>query len=162
MKKAIMYTEKAESLLMIISMVYAVIILFLQVILRYVFNNSLSWSEESARYMFIVFTWVGTSIAASKDRHIKVELLQTKLPKAKNFLQVICSVVCLLMSAFMLFYGIKLIQIMHVNVAVSPTMHIPMWICYMSVPLGGALLIFKYIYIVGQDIKKCFMKEVQS
>ena len=38
----------------IIPLMFAMsIIIFIQVIMRYVFQNSLTWSEELARYMFV-------------------------------------------------------------------------------------------------------------
>ena len=42
-----------EEYLLIISLVCNVLLVFLQVIMRTVFKNSLTWSEELARYMFV-------------------------------------------------------------------------------------------------------------
>ena len=48
-----------EEYLLIISLVCNVLLVFLQVIMRTVFKNSLTWSEELSRYIFIWQIWLG-------------------------------------------------------------------------------------------------------
>lgn len=152
MKTIIAYVERAEYALMVLGLFVAVAILFLQVILRYVFSASLPWIEEAARYLFIYFTWIGTSIAASSDQHIRFEVLDNRFPKAERYLGILRNLVCAGVSVFMLVYGGRLIYIMLQNVAVSPSMKIPMWVCYCIVPVGGTLMTLKYCYKIFQDI----------
>lgn len=47
------------------------VVLGLQVFMRYVMQNSLSWSEELARYLFIWLIYIGISYGAKIMRHIK-------------------------------------------------------------------------------------------
>ena len=42
------------------------IIIFIQVVCRYVFQNSLTWSEEMARYMFVWLGYFSVSYTARK------------------------------------------------------------------------------------------------
>ncbi len=166
MKTFIDKLEKIEYLLMVVGIVITVVILFAQVILRYVFNASLPWIEEAGRYLFIYFTWIGTSLAASSGDHIRVEILQNKFPGAKKYLEILCHIVCGGMAVFMLVFGIKLISVMRLNVAVSPTMKIPMWICYFVIPIAGALMIIKYVYLIiltaqGKTVEKKASEEVK-
>lgn len=67
--------QNLEAALMIVLLAAATIIVFLQVIMRYAFDSSLSWSEESARYLFIWLIYLGISYCAKHDRHIRVDLL---------------------------------------------------------------------------------------
>ena len=53
MKKIAQCYNKLEEWLLVGSLAFSVILLFIQVIMRSVFNSSLSWSEELARYIFI-------------------------------------------------------------------------------------------------------------
>ena len=166
MKPFIDKLEKVEYFLMVVGIVITVVILFAQVILRYVFNASLPWIEEAGRYLFIYYTWIGTSLAASSSDHIRVEILQNKLPGAKKYLEIACHIVCGAMAVFMLVYGIRLIQTMRRNIAVSPTMKIPMWICYFIIPIAGGLMIIKYVYLIimtvqGKTVEKKSSEEVK-
>lgn len=64
-----------EEYLLIISLVCNVLLVFLQVIMRTVFKNSLTWSEELSRYIFIWQIWLGASTALKYNEHIRVTLI---------------------------------------------------------------------------------------
>lgn len=138
--------EKLETALMVSGMIIAVVIIFFQIILRFIFKSGIPWIEELARYIFIYFTWIGTSVAILTDRHIRVEIVYEKYPNAKKYLEVVSTVICLCVALFMLIYGGKLLLDISKFSAVSPTMRIPMWVCYLSIPMGGLTITIKYLY----------------
>ena len=53
------------------------VIIFVQVVARYVFQNSLSWSEELARYIFIWLVYLGISYGCQMRKHIKIDAAST-------------------------------------------------------------------------------------
>ena len=55
------------------------LIVFVQVILRYGFHNSLSWVEELARYMLVWVTCLGSVYASEKGLHVSVDVLRSRL-----------------------------------------------------------------------------------
>lgn len=61
------------------------ILVFGNVVLRYVFNSGITWSEEMSRYFFVWLVFLG-AIAALKDRmHLGVDIVVNLLPeKAKK------------------------------------------------------------------------------
>lgn len=56
------------------------IVVFVQFVTRYVFNDSASWTEEIARYFLIGMVFVGATIGVVKNNHIQVDLLYRYLP----------------------------------------------------------------------------------
>ena len=51
------------------------LIVFLQFFTRYILNDSLSWTEEIARYGLMSLAFVGGAVVTRKKSHIAVELL---------------------------------------------------------------------------------------
>ena len=55
-------------------------VLLAQVIMRYVFNSPLTWSEETARFIFVYVSFVGISFAYRQKAHIRMEAVVKLLP----------------------------------------------------------------------------------
>ena len=102
MKKIFNLYNKIEEYLLVYSLVFNVILVFSQVIMRSVFNLSLSWSEELSRYIFIWQIWLGTSIALKEDKHIKVELVY-QIVKSKKVQKIITMIGMLIWLGFSVF-----------------------------------------------------------
>ena len=84
MKKIFQKYNNFEERLLIGSLFFNVLLIFSQILMRTIFNYSLSWTEELSRYIFIWQTWLGTSIALKYKQHIRVEILINIFKKAKN------------------------------------------------------------------------------
>src|SRR3954451_18045436 len=50
-------------------------IVFLQFFTRYILNDSLSWTEEIARYGLMSLAFIGSAVVTRKKAHIAVELV---------------------------------------------------------------------------------------
>lgn len=56
-----------------------VLFVFLNVVLRMVFNSGLTWSEELARYLFVAVTYIGAISAMRANAHMTVDMLISKV-----------------------------------------------------------------------------------
>jgi len=57
-----------------------VVLVLLAVFFRYVLNQSLSWSDELVRYLFVWFTLLGGVVVLREREHIRVEYFIEKVP----------------------------------------------------------------------------------
>ena len=138
--------EHFEEYLLVWSLMFSVALIFLQVVMRYVFINSLSWSEELARYLFLWQIWLGASFAVKKHRHLRIELFVDKLKGRKK--QLFELAVLLIWFGFSLFLAIKgseLTIMLFKRGQVSPAMQIPMGYAYASVPVGCGLMAIRLL-----------------
>lgn len=55
-------------------------IVFAQVVARFVFGNSIGWSEEIARALLVAITFLGCAIAMRRNTHISIEVLFGCIP----------------------------------------------------------------------------------
>jgi C4-dicarboxylate transporter DctQ subunit len=51
---------------------------FVQVVLRFVFNNPQAWAEEVGRYLFVWLAFLGAALAVAHDIHIRVDVLESR------------------------------------------------------------------------------------
>jgi C4-dicarboxylate transporter DctQ subunit len=119
------------------------VIIFVQVVSRYVFNSSLTWSEEVGRYILIWITFLGASIGVKKYSHIGIDFIYEKISiKNKKILDFIIIFIGLVFSFIMFYYGFKLAYM--VRFQKSSALLIPMTIPYLALPVSGLLIFIHY------------------
>ena len=106
-KKLVHVYDKLEEYCLVYTLALAVVIISLQIIMRSVFNNSLSWSEEAAKYLFVWLIWLGTSIAARDRSHIALEMVVGKLKgKSRIIMDIVVKLIWGAMCVFLLINGL--------------------------------------------------------
>lgn len=71
--------ENLEKLTGIFSISAIIILLFVQVVSRYVFDFSLAFAEEASLMLFVIFTYLGASLAIKRRQHLRITLLVNML-----------------------------------------------------------------------------------
>lgn len=131
--------EMLTKVLMIIASAYLIYLLIActaQVISRYVFNSSLSWTEETARYAFAGMGLIGIPVALSKGMHVCVDVLENKLSGIPKEIQKIIHILLeIYISVIFVVFGWKLFSSM--NGIYSPAVRVPMQAVYYAIPLCG-------------------------
>ena len=135
-----------EEYLLVYSFMVSVVLITLQVIFRYVLHNSLSWSEELARYMFVWQTWIGVSYSARNGSHLRITLLRDRLPqKGKYAMELFVMLVWITFSVWMVYLGCRVVGKISGYGQRSSALGIPMKFCYASVPVGMGLLTIRLV-----------------
>ncbi|GAA0724653.1 hypothetical protein GCM10008905_18940 [Clostridium malenominatum] len=148
------FYNKAEEYLLVGSLAFTVIIVFIQVVMRYVFNSSLSWSEELCRYIFIWQVWLGASLAFRDKQHISIEMVRDKLTgRAKAIYNMIGNIITLAFNIFLVNYGFQLVDKMIQRGVLSSGMRIPLYLVYLSVPLSSLVILFRILGNIYEEIK---------
>ena len=115
------------------------IVVFAQVVFRLT-SGSLPWSEELARYLMIYMVYVGTSIGIKRNSHIAVEVIMDRCPaKAQKVVEVLVDLLMMAAFGILCYYGMKIVNITMMQK--SPAMQIKMGYIYLSMVLGGALML---------------------
>lgn len=127
-------------------------IMFIGVIFRYVFNASLSWSEELSRYLFIWFVFISMSYAVREKAHIRVEALNRLIPKSiRKYTNILGRVGWLVFAAFVTYLGVT--YAMTMTNSVSAAMRLPMSLVYFGIPLGFFFMSIRLVFQIGESIK---------
>lgn len=82
---------------MVAALTIMIVLVFLNVVLRYGFNSGISVSEELSRMLFVWLTFMGAVLAMYDHGHLGVDTLVRRLPRTG---QIACAILCDLMMLF--------------------------------------------------------------
>lgn len=159
MNKIEKYMSGFEKIVLVFGILSGAVVLFINVVLRNL-GMSLTWAEEYAKFAIIWMTFAGCGAAVREKAHMNISAVYDISGKTGKFiLDIFVNLVGIVFSSFMLWYGIRLTVKTVQTMQVSPTMMLPMWIIYISVPIGAALMIPRYIVLLVNVIKNRNAKE---
>ena len=82
------------------------VIIFVNVALRYLTNQSIEWAEEVSRHMMIWLTFLGAGPVLRYGGHIAIENLQDALPRSLAIaIRVFVALLLFAFFGFMIWYG---------------------------------------------------------
>lgn len=130
------------------------VVVFLQVVYRYVLTQPLYWSEEVARYLFVWLSIIGAALALQKRGHFGLDLFYKMLSnKGRRYLEFIIYLLMGVVIMVILVQGITLVQ--KTSLQESPAMGISMGWAYACLPVGAALMaIHLLVMILKEAIEK--------
>ncbi|MGE4584673.1 MAG: TRAP transporter small permease [Sphaerochaeta sp.] len=130
-----------------------VVIVFLNVVLRYGFKSGIRWAEEISLVIVIWFTFISMALGVKENLHINVSVLPRKLPVMFfNVLDIIKYLLEIVIGFILIVYGWKLT----LNGAKSflPATELPNSINYAVLPIAGIFIILYALIYCIQDLKK--------
>lgn len=152
--------DHLEESVLVYSLMVSVALVFVQVVMRRVFNNSLSWSEELARYLYVWQTWLGVSYAARNGTHLRITMLKDRLPaKVQQILEIFVVLVWMGFGIFVIYQGMGVVNTIASFGQKSSALKIPMQFCYMSIPVGMFLMCIR---IVERTVKDQFLQKKEA
>ena len=140
-KKLFEGIQKGLELLSMGMLMAMVVIICYQVVMRFVFNDSPSWTEEVAILLMIWFGILSIPIGVKLNLHIGIEYLFNQFPPAGQY--VISRLIYLLIVGFglvMIVYGLELVEFM--TMSTLPATKLPSAVEYAVIPVSGVLLIY--------------------
>lgn len=138
-----------ENILVTVLILTATLVAIAQVIARYVFNNSLYWSEELILYSLITMSFLTMGMGVRYASHISVEAIYAIAgPRTARALQIGASCLGLVFAGVLIFYGIKLAFNTMQMGQLSPAMRVPVGYIYLIIPISGGLMALRYLLVL--------------
>ncbi|MCF8080859.1 MAG: TRAP transporter small permease [Desulfobacterales bacterium] len=141
-----------EEWTLFITVMVALVALFFNVILRYGFNYSLTWSEELVREVIIYTTLIGCSAAVKNRSMIKIDASVQLFPKMKVPLTFFSNLVTLIFSVMVLYLGWKLAALQVQTMQKTIILQIPLVYIFAILPLMGAMMLIRILQVFYEDI----------
>ncbi len=125
----------------------AIVVVVQMVVMRYFLNASTIWQTEFVIFSLVASTFIGSPYVLLIKGHVNVDLLPHYLSeRGKYILAVIASLLGLLFCATLAWKGFEFFYEALVNKWTTDTVWaLPLWIPYLSIPLGIGLLSLQYV-----------------
>ncbi|MCL6556761.1 MAG: TRAP transporter small permease [Burkholderiales bacterium] len=151
--------DRLEEGLIASFMAAATVIIFLAVLHRYslgvswlwpyTHRLSFTWAQELTIYLFIWMAKFGAAYGVRTGIHVGVDVLVRRLDPPRQRVLVQLSLAA---GAFFTFIvaalGLRFVLFIHDSGQVSPDLGLPMWVVYSAVPLGSALMCYRFLQVL--------------
>ncbi len=144
----------------IVCIIVDLVILFVNVVGRYVFSYSIPWAEELGRYLMIIMIYLGVSYSAHNDSHIRIDSVEKLYPaKARPYIRLLSNAIWVFYCGIIVFYGVKYTAYIMETGARMVAINIPLWPIYATIPLGHLLMGVRVIFLISDQIGAMRAKE---
>lgn len=132
-----------------------IVIVFMTVLLRYVFNTGIGWAEEVPRLLVTLFAFLAMAFGVRDHIHISVNLLYNRCGKwGKKFFDYLCDTSMLVCGIYFLYFGGRRMLMMMKFPGTLPMTGWPTWLQYLPIPLAGFLITFDCILFLTGVLDK--------
>lgn len=110
-------------------MVLGVLLAFVNVVLRYVFDMSLPWAAELTNYLFIWSALFGAAYGFKQGAHISITLLIEKFsPSVMKMFLLFANLLSIIYLLLISYFGYKLILMLMDFGEINVDLQVPLWI----------------------------------
>jgi C4-dicarboxylate transporter DctQ subunit len=116
--------------------------IFLQVVMRYVFNSAITWLDELVHIEVIFLTFFGASLGIKYGSHIAVDALKRLIRKEpyQSLVEAFAHLVTAAYIGIIIYFGMTLYAAMAKFTHFTPALRIPKHYLYLIVCIGLALI----------------------
>lgn len=166
MKSFDKFMTQAMNMVIVVALAMMVVMVFGNVVLRYVFNSGITASEELSRFCFLWLIFVGAILAMKERGHLGVDTLIRRLPRTGKIVFVLISNALMLWVCYLFFVG-SLTQTIVGWGTLKPATGIPMAFHYatglvMSVGIGLIIVNNTWRVITGKASDAELIQVVES
>lgn len=161
MKKFLHVLDNLDQYIAVTALTITILLLGAQVVSRYVFKFPIAWAEEISRFTFVWAVYMGVSVAARQNEHIRVvahlKLLFPERVSSKIILvgDIITLTFCLILTVF----GVQVLFSMLEFPFAAPVTGISMVWIYTIIPIAFLTLSIRtiqgfFLKKTGEDLQK--------
>lgn len=150
--------------------VYAILIfsLIYQVFTRFVLKSPASWTEEVARYSFVVVMYLACGFTLHYGKHVEMNLIDEYLAKTKNpkrsffIAQKVNMAANILFCSFFIYLYYPFLMKIRANGKTAVTVDIPVWVIMSAVLVGIILMMWHSLFLLLQPYEEDKPAELTS
>jgi len=146
------FLEKATLDVTMVICAVMLVVAWMHVIMRYVFNSALTWSEEFLRFTIVWFALLSASILHKRNGHLGITIFREMMPKGlQKFLR--RAVIYLATVAVTVVAVAGVILVNETWEQITPALGISTALPYAAVPVSFVLMMIYALMHIVRDIK---------
>lgn len=124
-----------------VTLVAMVLIIGVNVFMRYVLSSGLKWGEEISLVLVIWFSFIAMAIGVRKNLHISIHLFRRPVPLLDTILDKLKAATAVFVGMVIFWYGNIILQFM--SRSILPATRLPSSVMYAILPLSAVLIIYE-------------------
>ena len=144
----LLWWDRIEETLVGLLGLIALVIGLLQVVGRYIDPaRAISYAEEVIVYLIIWAIMIVSSQLVRRDGHVRPDLVLRLLPpRWLRLTEIFNCLVAIVFCASLVWYGYEIVDTsLLIDETSSTDLQFPMWIYYLALPVGSALMLVRYV-----------------
>ena len=140
--------DRIEEILISVLLGVATILVFAQVVARYVFNAGIIWAPELVQHLFLWTVMIGASYGFKHGVHLGVDVLMKKLPPApRRIMALIAVVISLCFTVYMAYLSFFYVHDAYKMELITVDLQVPQWIPNLALPFGFTLVSIRLVQV---------------
>lgn len=124
------------------------------VIGRFVFSQSIYFSEELNQFLIVLITFMGLGYATRKGRHIRMSAIYDQLPDlGRKILMIVIAAVTSAVMFVLAYYSYEYVERIYTLKKVTPSLQVPLYLTYLWVPVGFVITGIQYLLTVIKNFR---------
>lgn len=145
--------ENGEAWLLLWLYSFIVMVIFIEVVRRFVLLYSSVWGEETARYAFIYLVWIGASAAIRERAHIRIDVITHYLPpRGAALLYLFGDILTLALACLAIYWSLDPVIVSLKFHNVTDGLRIVRAWFLVAVPLGFTMMVIRLVQSIVQDV----------
>ncbi|OAT80961.1 hypothetical protein A6P54_13265 [Bacillus sp. MKU004] len=144
MNRFLTWFERGIGTVTVILFIMMTIVVFAQVVLRYVFDTSIVWGEEFSRYAMIWLAFLGAALGIRHGEHTRIDFFIKLIPfKYRKIVEIVNKLLCIVFLSVITYYSIIMFE--NTFKLLTPSMQIPVGLVHMILPITGVFMIINLL-----------------
>ena len=149
-----------ENTLIILILTVMVLMAFLQVLLRNLFETGILWGDVFLRHLVLWVGFLGASLATREEKHINIDILTRVITKKYvPFVKMIVDLITIVICVFLAKAGYTFVQY-EKEARTILFQNVLAWYFEVIIPAGFTLIGFRFFLKLLEQVQNIFSKSV--
>jgi TRAP-type C4-dicarboxylate transport system permease small subunit len=138
------WIARAEKYIIVVLLSAMILVGFLQILLRNLFDTGMPWGDSLVRYLVLWVGFIGAALAVKENKHIRIDVFSRWLPvKGQALNRTVIALFSCLLCILLTYSACKFIRI-EILMGERTFGRLPVWLLALVLPATFAIMALRY------------------